>query len=403
MKTIHELANIIQNYAWGSRTAIAALFGEPAPSETPQAELWMGAHPKAPSMVQVNDRPQSLTELIEKNSIDILGKRIAGAYDKRLPYLFKVLAAEAPLSIQAHPNADQAASGYARENDLGIPLDASHRNYRDDRHKPECICALTPFWGLCGFRRISQILSLLQRACPQTLRRELHYLKTQPDTTGLKIFFQSIMTMEKENVSNAIQEAVTYARTLKGNDAVFDWIIKLNAVYPEDIGVIFPAILNLVCLQPGEAMFLSSGELHAYLHGVGIELMANSDNVLRGGLTPKHVDLAELMNILTFQEHTIDILRSEACRPHERCYRTPAKEFALSVITLHQTDAYESSCERSAEIMLVTEGRVEILDEGNGKRSEMKSGMSVIVPAVVPRYRMCGEGVVYKAAVPLHA
>jgi mannose-6-phosphate isomerase len=403
MRNIHVLTNSIQTYEWGSHTAIAKLLGFPAPSEEPQAELWMGAHPKAPSRVKINDEHQPLIDLIEKHPIDILGQHSATLYGNQLPYLFKVLASEMPLSIQAHPNTDQAISGYARENDLGILINAPHRNYKDDHHKPECLCALTPFWGLCGFRKISQILYLLQRACPQTLRRALHHLKTQPDSTGLKIFFQSIMTMEKEKALSVIQEAVTQADSRKGEDDAFDWIIKLAAVYPGDIGVIFPAVLNLVCLRPGEAMYLSSGELHAYLHGVGMEIMANSDNVLRGGLTPKHVDVPELMNVLTFQERTIDVLQPEADRPHEKLYRTPAEEFILSAITLKQGDTYESLTERSVEIMLVTEGRVEILDEGNGKRSEMTSGVSVIVPAAVPRYIIKGEGVVYKAAVPLQA
>jgi mannose-6-phosphate isomerase len=363
--------------------------------------MWMGAHPKASSMVKRNNEQRSLYDLVQKYPVDILGRHIAKVFENRLPYLFKVLAAEAPLSIQAHPNADQAAAGYARENDLAIPINALHRNYRDDRHKPECICALTPFWGLCGFRKIPEIRSMLKRVCPLTLIQERHDLKIQPDAAGLKSFFQSIITMEKEKVRAVVQEAVTLADAQKDQDNAFDWIIKLEAAYPGDIGVIFPAVLNLVCLQPGEAMFLPAGELHAYLHGVGIELMANSDNVLRGGLTPKHVDVAELMNVLSFQEKRIDILRPEACRSHEKLYRTPAKEFALSVITLEKGDVYEGPIERSVEIMLATEGKVEILDEGRSEPIEMVQGMSVIVPAAVPGYSLRGAGTVYKAAAPM--
>jgi mannose-6-phosphate isomerase len=354
-------------------------------------------------MIKINDGNESLIDFIAKNPIDILGKRIVMIYGNQLPYLFKVLAAEAPLSIQAHPNSDQATAGYARENDLGIPINAPHRKYKDDHHKPECICALTPFWSICGFRKIPEMLSLLKRVCPQTLSRELHHLKMQPDTDGLRAFFQSIMAMERENVLTVIQEAVAHAVVRKREDDAFDWMVKLASAYPGDIGAIFPAVLNLICLQPGEAMYLASGELHAYLYGVGIELMANSDNVLRGGLTPKHVDVPELMKVLTFQEKTIDILRPEAYRPHEKIYRTPTEAFVLSVISLKPGDAYESLAERSAEIMLITKGRVEIRDEGSGERIEMAKGMSVIVPAAVLRYSIRGEGVVYKAAVPLGA
>jgi mannose-6-phosphate isomerase len=225
----------------------------------------------------------------------------------------------------------------------------------------------------------------------------------QPDAAGLRNFFQSLMTLTREKVLTVIREAMTHAAAPGDDDAALAWMIKLESAYPADIGVIFPAVLNLIHLQPGQAMFLPPGELHAYLHGVGIELMANSDNVLRGGLTPKYVDVQELMKVLSFQEKTIDVLQPEAYRRHEKIYRTPTDEFALSVIMLKQGDAYESPTQRSAEIMLVTEGRVEICDEDREQRIEMKKGVSVIVPAAVPQYRMKGDGVVYKAAFPLRA
>lgn len=401
MRSIHVLRNSIQTYAWGSHTAIAELLGRPAPAEEPQAELWMGAHPKAPSMVKLNGEHSSLIDLIRKNPLEFLGQQVAARYDNQLPYLLKVLAAETPLSIQAHPNSDQAAAGFAAENDLGIPLDASHRNYRDGHHKPECICALTPFWGLCGFRRIPEILSMLERVCPRGLGSELHHLNMKPNADGLRAFFQSLLTLKRKKVLKVIQEAMIHAAALREKDAAFDWMVKLETVYPADIGVIFPAVLNLIRLQPGEALFLPSGELHAYLHGVGIELMANSDNVLRGGLTSKHVDVPELTSVLSFREKSIDILQPLTCRPHEKIYRTPAEEFVLSVITLKQSDTYESPTQRSAEIMLVTQGKVDIRNEDQGERIEMTKGVSVIVPAVVPQYQMKGEGVVYKAAVPM--
>jgi mannose-6-phosphate isomerase len=401
MKKAHLLTNRIQNYVWGSHTAIAELLGHASPSREPQAEMWMGAHPKAPSMVNRNNEQRSLGDLIQTYPVDILGGHVAKVFGNQLPYLFKVLAAEAPLSIQAHPNADQAASGFARENDLSIPVNAPHRNYRDDRHKPECICALTPFWGLCGFRKTSEIRSILEGVCPQTLGRERRHLEVQPGAAGLKAFFRSIMAMDEEKIRAVVQEAVIQSETQKNEKRLFEWIIKLAAAYPGDIGVIFPAVLNLFYLQPGEAMFLPAGELHAYLNGVGLEIMANSDNVLRGGLTPKHVDVAELTNVLTFREKRIEILHPEACSPHEKVYRTPAEEFALSVITLEKGNVYQGPFERSAEIMLVTEGMAEIVDEGGRESLRMGQGMSVLVPSAAPNYRMTGEGVIYKAAVPL--
>jgi len=285
MKTIGLLKNTIQEYAWGSYTAIPELLGCESPAQAPQAELWLGAHPKAPSMVNCNGRWVSLLELIEQSPEDILGEKVAQRFDNRLPYLFKVLAAAKPLSIQAHPSRTQAKQGFARENRLRIPLDAANRNYKDDNHKPECICALTPFWALNGFRNISDILSLLEKTCHQGLETEITNLREKPDSQGLKRFFHELMTMEPPRQKQVINDALSYAQKHIQEDKVFEWMIHLHNEYPADIGVFAPVILNLICLEPGQAMFLPSGEMHAYLDGVGIELMANSDNVLRGGLT----------------------------------------------------------------------------------------------------------------------
>ena len=160
---------------------IPELLGNHSPASTPQAELWMGAHPKAPSMIRRNGTWESLILMIERNPKDILGKAVADKFENRLPYLFKVLAADKPLSIQAHPNLAQAKEGFARENRLGIPLDAYNRNYKDNNHKPECICALTPFWALNGFRKISDILLLMEKICPKDLEKEIHNLRCQPN------------------------------------------------------------------------------------------------------------------------------------------------------------------------------------------------------------------------------
>jgi mannose-6-phosphate isomerase len=401
MIRIHELTNTVQTYAWGSRSAIPALLGKPAPSESPQAELWMGAHPKAPSTVRILGEDRPLGELIQEHPAEILGRQVAKTFGNQLPYLFKVLAAERPLSIQAHPDVHQAKSGFIKENTAAIPLQAFHRNYKDDRPKPELICALTPFSGLCGFRKIPEILNNLNRICPRTLHHSLQHLQAHANASGLKTFFRFIMGLDREGVAAVVQEALSNAKARENADDVSAWIVKLAAAYSKDIGVISPAMLNLIHLRPGEGLFLPTGELHAYLHGVGIELMANSDNVLRGGLTAKHVDVAELMQVLTFQEKTIEILRPEPCGPHESYYRTPAVEFVLFVVELHSKDAYQSPLERSAEILLVTEGGAKMVEEDSGRCLQLRKGMSVIVPAAVTRYRIQGKGVLYKAAVPL--
>ena len=401
MTGICLLKNPIQEYAWGSYTAIPELLGSDSPAKTPQAELWMGAHPKAPSKVKCNGKWRSLLALINENSKDILGEKVAPKFQNRLPYLFKVLAAAKPLSIQAHPSLEQAKKGFKRENKLSIPLDAPDRNYKDDNHKPECICALTFFWALNGFRKISAIVSLLERICPQGLKKEFDFLRQKPDSDGLKHFFQTVMTMDRKSQKQVVDDAVKNVEPVKSDNKAYQWMIDLNKEYPSDIGVLSPIILNLICLKPGQAMFLPAGTLHAYLDGVGIELMANSDNVLRGGLTPKHVDVKELLNILDFEEREINILDMKRINPCEYRYESHAEEFALSIIKVKTDMDYYSLDKRCVEILLCTDGDALVTDLAENKCVHVKKGMSILIPAVVKKYGIKGDAVFYKAAVPI--
>ncbi len=397
MKHISILENTIQEYAWGSYTAIAELLGTSSPSVRPQAELWMGAHPKAPSLIEYEGKQLSLAEVIANHPEDILGKAAAQKFDNRLPYLFKVLAAAKPLSIQAHPNQEQAEEGFERENRRGIPPDAPKRNYKDRSHKPECLCALTRFWGLRGFRSIPEILSLTEQICPAELEPEIRDLRKQPDSLGLKSFFHALMTMTHERKRNAITQAVRVAQ--KEDDLIYRWILRLYDDYPEDIGVLSPVFLNLICLEPGQSVFLPAGELHAYLDGVGIELMANSDNVLRGGLTPKHIDVPELLRVLHFTAGKPDILLPRKISEHEAVYDSPAEEFVLSVIAVRPGMSDAQFFPKSVEILLCTQGEA-ILTADEQSLSLVK-GMSVMVPCTAETYHLRGNATFYKAAVPL--
>jgi mannose-6-phosphate isomerase len=401
MSGICLLKNTIQEYAWGSYTAIPELLGNDSPANTPQAELWMGAHPKAPSKLKCNGKWRSLLELIDKNPRGILGEKVAQKFKNRLPYLFKVLAAGKPLSIQAHPSLGQAKEGFERENRLGIPLDAPNRNYKDDNHKPECICALSAFWALNGFRKISAMISLLDKICPPGLTKELDLLRRKPDSDGLKNFFQTVMTMDRKSQKRVVDDAVKNARPVKGDNKAYQWMINLYKEYPSDIGVLSPIILNLICLEPGQALFLPAGTLHAYLDGVGIELMANSDNVLRGGLTPKHVDVKELLNVLNFEERDVNILKMEKINPCERRYESNAQEFSLSVIAVKTDTEYYSPDKRCVEILLCTDGDAVVVDFAENNSVDIKKGMSILIPAVVEKYSIKGDAVFYKAAVPI--
>ena len=230
MRSIKLLKNTLQNYAWGSPTAIPELLGEQNPSHKPRAELWMGAHPKAPSQVQYQGQWVSLLDLIRKHPLDVLGKNAAKNFNNKLPYLFKVLAAAKPLSIQAHPNLHQAREGFQRENAQKIPMDAPQRNYRDANHKPECICALTQFWALSRFRRISGILSYLKKVCIDGLDAEINNLKQQATSDGLKRFYTSLMTMDADRQKRIVSQALEQAQRFEAEDPVFIWMLKIPTI-----------------------------------------------------------------------------------------------------------------------------------------------------------------------------
>ena len=400
MDRIAVLKNPVQEYAWGSKTAIQTLIGLPVPSEKPAAELWLGAHPKAPSQVMVDGEWQSLEKIIERDPVSVLGKRVAERFSKKLPFLFKVLAADRPLSIQVHPNFEQAREGFERENRLGISLDSSERNYRDANHKPEILCAVTPFEGLKGFRSPEDILSLMDRVSVSTLSDELSGLRKETDGSGLRRFFTSLVSMDQARRERVIDEAIRGAGSCVNEDRSFYWMVELNREYPGDIGVLSPLIFNLMELGPGEAIYIPANELHAYLRGVGMELMANSDNVLRGGLTPKHVDVPELLKIVNFTPEPVRKVKPHpGGLPGEKIYATPAEEFQLSVISVANGDPFISERDRGVEIMICMEGEARIKDSGTNEPLLLTTGNSVIIPSSVGWYQIEGRARVYKATV----
>lgn len=388
MNAILPLQNPIMNYAWGSRFHISNLLGQPTPSDEPEAELWMGAHPKAPSCVGGNP----LTDLIAADPQGMLGSTTASRFSSRLPFLFKLLAAGAPLSIQAHPNQVQAKEGFAAENAAGIPLDAPNRNYRDENHKPEILCALTDFWGLNGFREIPTLLALLDEAGINTIAGEVAKFRQNANREGLREFFRTMVGLGEEQKSSVLNELTTSAERLRENKPEYDWILRISDSYPGDIGVLCVLLLNLVKLAPGQAMFCAAGDLHAYLDGFGVELMANSDNVLRGGLTPKHVDIHELMKTLTFQDRDVEVLT-----PNRGRYETPTEEFSLSVCHVNGRESFSSS--ESFEIIINVSGSAKISCSSETGAFALPQGSSVAIPATVIDYLIEGNATVYRASV----
>lgn len=378
---MHRLDNTIQAYAWGSTTAIAQLLGLPE-SKSPQAELWLGAHPSAPSKVE----GRSLEALIAEAPTAMLGAAVQQRFGDRLPFLLKVLAAAKPLSLQAHPSLTQAKAGFAREEASHVPRSATHRNYRDSNHKPELICALTPFRALCGFRDVAQTRALLAGLEVPALAPLIQML----DRKGLAGLFEQVMTLPMQ-ARDPLVKAVVLAcgRTpVPGREAECLNAVTLEQAYPGDVGVIGALLLNLVELKPGEALALGAGNLHAYLEGTGIELMANSDNVLRGGLTPKHVDVPELLRVLDFTNGPARIVTPTA--GPEAVYPTPFPDFRLSRLDVNGPLELPRL---GPDIVLCTEGSIAV----NGL--VLDRGASAFAPFSEGALKLSGRGTLFRATV----
>jgi mannose-6-phosphate isomerase len=394
------LRNEIQQYAWGSRTKIADLLGQPSPAPAPQAEIWMGAHPSAPSSVMRRGAWQPLTSWIEEEPGVVLGERVRQAYGSGLPFLLKVLAVENPLSLQAHPSFAQARAGFEKEQAAGIPLTARNRKYKDTNHKPELLCAMTPFDALCGFRRAEDTLRLLDALDVPDLKPFAAMIRLEPGPAGLQAAFSALMVGPRSEKQALAEKTAEACESLRRRGSAFEaelgWATRIAALYPGDVGVACALLLNLVRLEPGQAFYLPVGRLHAYLQGMGVEIMASSDNVLRGGLTQKHIDPDELSHVLDFHDGKVPVLAGEQRRPGERVFSTPAPEFELSMLDLSGTKLAVSS-RVGPEILLCTAGNVTASDE-QGEVS-FGRGESAFVTGSEGVYEIDGAGRVFRAAV----
>ncbi|MGW3726451.1 mannose-6-phosphate isomerase, class I [Streptomyces sp. NPDC000851] len=379
-----RLDNTIRPYAWGSTTAIPQLLGV-EPTGEPQAEMWMGAHPGAPSRT---DRG-TLVDVIAADPERELGAAAVAKFGPTLPFLLKILAAGAPLSLQVHPNLEQAREGYADEERRGIPVDAPHRNYKDANHKPELICALTEFDGLCGFRDPNEAAELLDGLGVDSLKPYVDLLHAHPEDAALREVLTAVLTADREEMARTVAEATAACSRLGGAYAPY---ADLAHHYPGDPGVIAAMLLNHVRLQPGEALYLGAGIPHAYLDGLGVEIMANSDNVLRCGLTPKHVDVPELLRIVRFEPSDPGVLRPEASPDGEEVYETPIDEFRLSRYVLPAGGAAHDLTRATPQILLCTAGTV------RAGEHELTPGRSVFVPAG-EKAEVSGAGTVFRATV----
>lgn len=392
--SIFKLENVIQNYAWGSKHAISKLFGIQNPNDEPQAEIWMGAHPNGCSKIAATG--ELLSEVIAKDSKGMFGDYTAARFGE-LPYLFKVLAAETPLSIQVHPRKERAQQGFERENALGIALDAPNRNYKDPNHKPELVYALTFYKAMNGFRPIAEIIALFNEANISSLSQELAQLKLQPNSDSLKCFFSAIMSLEGATKQFALEELYAAierpAKTAMSREA-FQYVADFKQHYKDDIGLFSPLLLNTVELAPGEAMFLHAETPHAYVQGTGLEIMANSDNVLRAGLTPKYIDVPELIDNTRFEPIDPRHIKLEpVLKEGKLSYPIPVDDFGFDLLSA--TDEVKSIYLRSAEILFCVEGEAVIC--ANDEHVTLCPGESVFVSHNSNVYQYQGNGILARA------
>ncbi|EPT0779161.1 mannose-6-phosphate isomerase [Enterobacter hormaechei] len=382
---MQKLINSVQNYAWGSQTALTDLYGIANPDNLPMAELWMGAHPKSSSKIEdASGQVHSLRDVIDADKAALLGDKVANRFGE-LPFLFKVLCADQPLSIQVHPNKQASEIGFAKENAAGIPLDAAERNYKDPNHKPELVFALTPFLAMNAFREFSDIISLLQPVAGAH-NAIAHFLENPP-AEALSELFASLLNMQGEEKSHALAVLKAALSSQKGEP--WDTIRVIAEFYPDDSGLFSPLLLNVVKLNPGEAMFLFAETPHAYLNGVALEVMANSDNVLRAGLTPKYIDIPELVaNVKFVAKPAAELLTQPVKNGAELDFPIPVDDFAFS---LHDLSADETAiAQESAAILFCVEGEA-TLHKGS-ERLVLKPGESAFVAANESPVSVSGTG-----------
>ena len=351
------------------------------PTGEAQAELWLGAHPRAPSVLRRGGVSRPLDQVIADDPVGELGADTARSFGGELPFLLKILAVDQPLSLQTHPTLSQAQAGFDAEEERGILVDADHRSYRDRNHKPELVCALEPFTAFCGFRPLNTAASLLESLGVSELGPAISLLRSGEADRALRWLLEC-----PTESSSAIARQVAAACTEPGPfPDEREWAVRIGEQHPGDIGVAIALMLNLVHLQPGQGLFLGAGNLHVYLHGVAVEIMANSDNVLRGGLTAKHVDVSAVLGVADCRPLEVSVQS-----PDSPCFafQTPVPDFGLSRLEVAEVWRLLPS---GPEILLCASGSVSVAGHA------ITGGGAVWVPAATGEFEVAGEGLVFRA------
>jgi len=405
---VSKLKGVIRAYDWGGTEFLSQLLSHPNPQAKPMAEYWLGAHDMDSAMVFTTDGEVKLTEFVAGDKERVLGKSVARKFG-RLPYLLKILDVTKMLSIQVHPTKHEAEIEFARENKQKIPLNAPHRNYKDDNHKPELAVALTDFWVLHGFKPVNKLTATLQ-SIP-----ELRGLLEIFNSTGYDQLYKTVMEMPQQSVNQLLQPLLDRivplytSGQLKKSEEDF-WAARAALIFAEngknepraiDRGIFSIYFFNLLRLRKGEGLFQDAGVPHAYLEGQNVEIMANSDNVLRGGLTNKYIDVKELMKHVKFEETVPNIIAPKRINKYEQLYRTGAPDFRLSRFVMTKDDecTFESA---SGEILFILEGSVSIASEKD--RLSLKRGEAAFITSHYQVSLKClADAEVYRASVPVHS
>lgn len=379
------LQNTIRDYAWGSRTAIPELTGM-VPDGKPQAELWMGAHESAPSVLPSGE---SLFDLVAADASGVLGEETAARFEGRFPFLAKILAAEQPLSIQAHPSRSQAIDGFARDEAAGIPLDANDRNYKDAWPKPEILIALGPFDALVGFRPLAGSIALLEAL---GVLDELRHLLLDGK---LEDAFTSFMSTDRDAIRPLVAALGEACRGYEGSEFAVEaeTISRLCEDFPDDPGVLAALLLNRVRLERFQAVYLPAGNVHAYLQGTGFEVMANSDNVLRGGLTRKHIDVPELVSVVDFEPLESPVLEGTAVAPGVTAYETGCEYFAVRRVELAGEPVEVDAT--GPRIVACVDGSAEVVVVGTEDTVALAAGRSAFLQGTEGPCTLRGSGTAF--------
>lgn len=396
---MHLLTGARCSYEWGSITAMPEFLGE-EPDGKPFAELWLGAHPTGPSTITGPTGTEGLDDWVARDRLGNLGQRVDSAFG-HLPYLVKLLAPAKPLSIQVHPTREVAAKGFLEEEQQGIPLDAPHRTFKDTNNKPEMVYAISSFEGLAGFRPRQEIVLLFEQIAGP-LKAALERLTITRGEDGMRLTLEILVGLSPEDVRTVLEiaESLALAHPHPVVRVACATVCELANVYPGDVGAVVSLVLNRVHLAPGESMFLADGVPHAYLGGFGLEVMANSDNVLRLGLTNKHIDIVAMLGAVDFSSSGFDATSAPADAT-THTLRPPVPAFALSIAHPGKSsEGFISMPGDGPRILVCLDGNVRVETLSSVETYALTKGQSLFVPAADGDIKVEGPGTIAQAFVP---